>query len=268
MREQDKLFFKESEGKSVTTPFGEVIFPLQYYDTRSIGGYYIVASDKLRRILPHLSIKPLTIYPGSSLLAVFASQHRNTSIGTYNSFTLGFPIRYPPKFAMPGWAPLSQAIANHYTTFIYHRFLDNSKAIYIHEQIFGESVTNAKIHFDDQGIFIHIEVTINSKHILTLHAEKLPLSHQTPIERHTYAMQNEKLKHALKRCVAYYYGSSLWKSDNNLMFGEHPAIQDLKTNFPAPKPISSYYVNKLIAKQYMPDKTWNLNTRVLLDSPK
>jgi len=225
-----------------------------------------VNTAELRKLLPHLSIKPLSIYPGSSLLTIIASQHRNTTIGAYNSVLVGFPIRYPPKFAMSGWAPLSQAIANNYTVYIYQRFVDEPKAVYVHEHIFSEPATFAKIHFEDRGTFLQTTVTLEESSFLSLCSEKLPLSHQTPIELHTYSFKGENLKHTLSRYVAYYYGSKLWNTNTILNFGDHPTVNSLKVLAPQFKSVGSYYANNLIANHYLPDKTWNINTRVLIET--
>ena len=267
MNEQDSLFFNDANKQIIPTPFGETEFPILFYDTRSIGGSFIVNTSTLRQLLPHLSLKPLNIYPGSSLLTVFASQHRNTSIGAYNSLTLGFLIRYPPKFAMPGWAPLSQAIANNHTVYIFHRFLDQEKAIFVYKQILGESASAAKILFEDQGAFLKTRVTIQDKEILSLLSEKLPLDHQTPIELNTYSLNEEKLRHTLKRSVASLYGSKLFNSNIEIKFNNHPIGNKLKQLSQSFIPVSCYYTNNLIAKLYYPDKTWNINTRTLLNHP-
>ena len=257
-------FFKDTPRKTVEFEGESFEFPALYYDFRMISSTFSVKTKKIKELLPHANFKPIVIFPGTSMLIVTAFEYRDTSIGPYNEIALCVPVKFPPKFVIPGLSALSMMRKNSFPVYIHHLPVTTEIARQGGVHFYNYPKFLSEITFDDKDS--HTEVTLRAADdlILKMVAEKLPLNRSAQVELHTYSIKNDIVMHTRVEGWAPKYGVKPMGYKATLELGNHRISHEIAALELSQTSLSGQYADGMMSKLYSPDQHWDVNTLALI----
>lgn len=75
--------------------------PMIYGDASSVMYFMLVDTEKVMNFIHNKRIKPVSIFPGKTLLAINVFEYRKSAVGGFSEFTFSVPIIMDGKFTVP-----------------------------------------------------------------------------------------------------------------------------------------------------------------------
>ncbi|KAI9132612.1 acetoacetate decarboxylase family protein [Acaryochloris sp. CCMEE 5410] len=233
-------FFSEIRQAKAPWAGGTINLPVFYYDASTLSIQFLVAVNRLRKLLPSPRIQPLRVTPWHSVLTISALEYRDCDIGPYNEVSLGIPMTLDHP------SPLFTGTLNPVPTipqvYIRHLPVTTDIALKAGIEFAGYPKFLAKIVFEKDGSWTSCHLQEGEQHILTLRgrAGELQDAQRSRIQpitvRGGYMLSSELIISERLQC------QSQRSRDAQLDLGDHPIAQELK----------ELRLNRMIGFQYAP----------------
>jgi hypothetical protein len=200
--------------------------PIMYYRDDSFMGIFDAAYRPVRALLPSRNLHPVILPNGRAMVAVFAFNYLETSIGPYGEIAIALPCTFgqqaPPLLPLalearfPGWG-----------AFVLHLPVTSLTARDGGRVIYGYAKFVADMDFQKRPAYQRVRMEEEGRHILTLTVQQrgLPLKDNRPLI--TYSVRDgELLKTTVPSRSVYQVG--LTPGSGTLELGDHPITAQLR----------------------------------------
>jgi len=148
----------------------DVTLPIFYYDSMAMTAIYLASTAKVRKYLPLPEMHPVEMFPGKSIVALSAFEYRNTTIDSYNEFSVAAIISFGKK-QIPGLTSSWYMLKNCYTAYIMDLPVTSERARGGREMC-GYPKFIADVSFSRENNHITCTVAENGQRILTMRCRK------------------------------------------------------------------------------------------------
>ncbi len=263
---RDDPFFKDTTRKTLDIAGQSIEFPVLYYDLRYITSIFTARTSGRKKLLPHPNFKPIEMWPGRGILAITAFEYHDTSIGPYNEIAITIPIKFPPGFVFPGLSAISIMRKNVFPVYIHHLPVTTQIALKGGIYFYNYPKFLAEITFQDRGDNLDVTLKENDILIMKMSAKKLAAKKSAKFQSHTYSIKDNVVMHALNDGWAPRLGTVMMGNVARLELGEHRISKELSDLELSKIARSGQYAEGAMTKFYDPDKRWNVNTLVPIES--
>jgi hypothetical protein len=164
-------------------------FPMFYYDQTSLVVLFTASTDRARRYLPHPDMHPIELYPGRCFVTFLACEYRETDVGPYKEFGIGFMVTFQ-KRQIPGVTLALQRMHRRFTWYFWHIPVTTERARLRGAELYGFPKFIADISFEKEDHQIACNLSTENQRILTLKGKVLP-THAGKITRTiTYSVKD------------------------------------------------------------------------------
>lgn len=233
-------FFSEIRQAQAPWAEGTINLPVFYYDASTLSIQFLVATKKLKALLPSSRIQPLRVTPWHSVLVISALEYRNCDIGPYNEVSLGVPMTLDNP--SPPFTGTFSPVPTISQVYIHHLPVTTDIALKAGIEFAGYPKFLAKIVFEKDGSWILCHLHEDEQHILTLKGRegKLQAAQRSRVQpitvRGGYMLSSELIVSERLQC------QSQGSRDAQLELGDHPIAQELK----------GLKLDRIIGYQYAP----------------
>jgi hypothetical protein len=257
-------FFEDTPRRSLDMAGQSIEFPVFYYDIRFITAIFTAKTSALRKLLPHPKFKPIQIWPGVGMLGIAAFEYRDTSVGPYNEIALTIPVKFPPKFIMPGFFAMKMIRRNLFPVYIHHLPVTTEIALKFGIHFYNYPKFPAEIIFQDRDESLEVVLKENDDLILKLLAKKLRLKRSVGFEFHTYSIKKNVVLHTQVEGWAPKFGSAKMGRIAELELGEHRISREIAELNLSRTARTGLYAEGAMTKLHTPDQQWCGDTLKLL----
>ena len=257
---RDDTFFEGTPRKTLDMAGESFEFPILYYDFRMISSTFTAKTKKLKKLLPHPNFKPIEILPGTGMLIITAFEYSDTSIGPYNEIGIAIPVKFPPRFLIPGLSAISMIRKNCFSVYIHHLPVTTEIARMGGVHFYNYPKFLSEITFEDQDQNLEVTLRENEELILKMYAKKLPLKQSARLEFHTYSIKENVVMHTFIDGLAPRYGVKMMGHKAKLELGDHRISQEIAELNLSKTSTSGQYAEGVMSKLHAPDQRWNVNT--------
>lgn len=251
-------FFDGLEKTEVRITGGTVELPILYREATCITGVFTVPAAAVKELLPSPDLVPLLIWPGRALLGFSAFSYRDTSIGPYNEFAIGIPVRYKPSrndWPMPA---LRMAATLSFDIFIWKLPVTSEVALNAGIDIWGYPKFLADIDFEDKADAVSCRVAAEGKHILTFSVRKMDAKMKTYLDLNSYTVKDGNILWTPVRGISTGLGRSFKPGTVHLELGDHPLAAQIGDLGISKRSATSLYIPNLQTILPAAEKTYPL----------
>lgn len=216
--------------------------PILYYDNTSVTAIFTASTNKVKKYLPHPSMKLIELLPGRCLVAFTAFEYRNTDIAPYNEFSIACLITFD-KPQIPGITIIQQLLRRCFSVYVWHLPVTTEIARVGGVNLYGYPKFIADIQFHRRQGWIECSLSEKDKLIVKLSGRVLPTSEGKVMKYETYSIKNDTPL-ITKVCLnPLQYAQSMNRNDAALEIGtEHVICQELRSINLSKKPIIYQYI--------------------------
>jgi len=218
-----------------------------------LAAIFLAKTRALKKELPDIpGLCPLQIVPGVTPLTLLAVNNRATDIGPYDALRVQIPLRDPnaigyfsPLNLIPGFEMIRQNVFQKKVHTFCWRIPDDSYISYVlGYEFFGMPKFAADVLWEDTGTHIHLTLSDDDGHMLTLRAKKMNTSEKNSIIHEILYFSRDKLLMTEEaRFLAKESGFSLNHRNVNLELGkDHPMAQELRRVLISTKALGYMYM--------------------------
>jgi len=222
--------------------------PMIYGDASSIMYFMPIKISKALEFIHDKRIKPVSIFPGITLVAINIFEYRKSVVGPFNEFTFSIPVIINRKINIPILPLLFDQQFKKLGFYVIQLGASNDLGRRHIENIWGYPTYNKNIDIDIKNNEKCIVSTIkeNNESILEI-SEDLPQSNKFKFEKkrfNTYFMHNGKLCNV--KLETFLFGKTWVKSKNfNIQIGDHILGRMLKKLEVKNKFATTFYPNAI-----------------------
>jgi len=198
------------------------------------------------------------------MVIIVAFEYRDTSIGPYNEIGLSVPVKFPPKFTLPGFAAISMMRKNCFSVYIHHLPVTTEIALKGGVHFYNYPKFLSEITFQDQDDRLEVTLREEDELIFKMNAEKIPLNRSVQIEFHTYSIKDNMVMHTLVEGWAPQFGVKMMGNKAKLGLGNHRISQEIAELNLSKNGSSGQYAEGMMSKLYSPDQHWDVNTLAVI----
>ena len=261
---RDHPFFEDTPRKSLDMAGQSLEFPVFYYDVRFVVATFTAKASALRKFLPHSKFKPIQIWPGVGMLGIAAFEYRDTSVGPYNEIAITIPVKFPPKFMMPGLFAIKMMHKNLFPVYIHDLPVTTEIALKFGIHFYDYPKFLAEITFQDLDESLEVTLKENDDLILKLLAKKPMLKRSAGFEFHTYSIKKDVVLHTQVEGWAPKFGSAKRGRIAELELGEHRISKEIAELNLSRTARTGLYAEGAMTKLHAPDQRWCGDTLELL----
>lgn len=205
---------------------GGGLLPLFYRDLAYLGVCLPAPLDRVHGLLPSKRMHPFRLTPWHGIVAITASEFKDSDVGPYNAVSIGVPFTLDERTPIltgilrrPPQVPMIYLLHLPVTT-------EAARAAGVAMANFPEILADIRFEGDDQSI--RCEAGAEGKNILRLSARKLGIG---PIPRQSVypiTLRHDRLLRSELNYSESLAGISKKQADVSLEFGEHPIGLKLK----------------------------------------
>lgn len=251
-------FFEGLEKTEVRITGGSVELPILYRESTCVTGVFTVPAAAVRELLPTPDLVPLPVWPGRSLLGFSAFSYRDTSIGPYNEFAIGIPVRYKPSHNDWPMPALRMAATLSFDIFIWKLPVTSEVALNAGIDIWGYPKFLADIDFEDKIDAVSCRVVAEGKHILTFSVRKMDAKMKTYLDLNSYTVKDGNILWTPVRGISTGLGRSFKPGTTHLELGDHPLAAQIGDLGISKRSATSLYIPNLQTILPAAEKTYPL----------
>mmetsp|Transcript_21743 Transcript_21743/g.10195 ORF Transcript_21743/g.10195 Transcript_21743/m.10195 type:complete len:282 (-) Transcript_21743:1023-1868(-) len=236
-------FFAGTRPGRVVT-HSEVTFelPILYFRDDFFGLYFTADYEKVKAFMPSDKLFPIILPNGRAIVAIFACNYIDTSIGLYGEVPVAIPAVYGKEVSkFSGIVPaLLESRYPGYGLLVYHLPVTNVEARDVGRGEWGYTKFVADMHFNIMPEYMESQMYEEDQHIFYLRVQRkgFYVKDRKPIT--TFSVKNNKL---IKTVIPHKVTKriSLNTTGSFLKLGQHPMAQAIRDLGISSRPFMTCY---------------------------
>ena len=242
MKEKNRFFSNTRPGKTVTWGSATFELPILYYRDDLFGLYFTGDAKKIRELMPSDQMHPILLPNGRAIVAIFAFNYMETSIGAYGEIPVGIPVVYGKKTTpFTGWLPaLLESSYPGFGVCVMHLPVTKATARDAGRGEWGYSKFVADMDFQITPEQLSCSMHENDAHILDINVMRRGIHIKDNKPLTTYSVKNHQLiktvipQQGVKRVSLLTHGSCV-------TLGNHPVADSIRALDISETPFMSVY---------------------------
>ena len=248
-------FFAGVEQVEANIGEGRGKLPVFYRDARCLTVVFPARLLEIRRLLPDRRYVPAQVAPGIGAVYMTAFEYRDTDIGPYNEFAIGFLMNSGDFLQVPVYNILRQMARRSFNAYILHLPVTEEIALRGGVDLYNYPKFMASIEFTDTPDRATCELSENGERICLLSARKIAATRSGVMKALTMPYQNRQPQSAEVKVNALKYGVAMGHRDVEFVLGEdHPLTRELDDLLISTSPIAYFYMPEMQAILYGPER--------------
>jgi len=236
------FFTNTRPGRSVTYNKASFHLPILYFRDDFFGLLFTADPEKIKAVMPSDRLFPLLLPTGRAVVAVFAANYTETSIGSYGEVAVAIPAVYGKEIS-PISGILPALMESRYPGFgllVVHLPVTRVKSRDAGRGEWGYTKFVADMHFDIMPEYMACKLSEGTQHILDMRVQRkgIYIKDRKPIT--TFSVKNNRLI----KTVIPQKGTkriSINTTGSFLKLGQHSMAQSIRDLGISSKPFMTWY---------------------------
>jgi hypothetical protein len=241
--------------------------PTFYREARCLTAVFPARLLEMRKRLPDRRFVPAHVVPGIGAVYLAAFEYRDTDIGPYNEFAVGFLLNSPDYPRVPGYNLLRQLLHNSYHAYVRHLPVTTEVSLRGGVDLYNYPKSIASIDFSDSADRVGCELGEGEELICRLTTRKIPAPRSGIIKFFTHVYQYRQPQAAEMKVNARSFGMALGHAGVECVLGDtHPVALELQDLLITTTAMVYYYIPDMQAILYGPEHLSLVNIAAFLKS--